>query len=98
VKLWCSLCSCWLLLHTKEKGEAGGSHGASNEAKVVGLTCRGGTQAATLGERAGRGCTTAVMVVGSAHAPLSGIGRSEREGEKGEERASDADAMEQDIN
>jgi hypothetical protein len=44
------------------------------------------------------GCVAVAMVVGSAHAPLSGIGRSEREGERGEERASDADATEQDIN
>jgi hypothetical protein len=40
-----------------------------------------------------RGCATAVMVVGSAHAPLSGIGRSEREGERGEEQVGDVDAM-----
>jgi hypothetical protein len=82
----------------KEKGEAGGSHGASSEAKVVGLTCCGGAQTATLGEGSGRGCTAAAMVVGSAHAPLLGIGRSEREGEKGEERAGDADVTVQDIN
>jgi hypothetical protein len=31
------------------------------------------------------------MVVGSAHAPLSGIGRSEREGERDEERVGDGD-------
>jgi hypothetical protein len=41
-----------------------------------------------------RGCAAAAMVAGSMHAPLSGIGRSEREGERGEERAGDADATE----
>jgi hypothetical protein len=45
-----------------------------------------------------RGCAAAAMVAGSVHAPLSGIGRSEREGERGEERAGDADATEQNIN
>jgi hypothetical protein len=45
-----------------------------------------------------RRCAATAMVVGSAHAPLSGIGRNEREGERGEERTGDADAMEQDIN
>jgi hypothetical protein len=78
----CSICFCSLLLYAKEKGEAGGSHGASSEAKVVGLTCRGGTRAATLSKGAGRGCAAAAMVVGSAHAPLSSIGRSERERER----------------
>jgi hypothetical protein len=36
VKLWCCLCSCWLLvllLHVKEKGEGGGSHGTSGEVR-----------------------------------------------------------------
>jgi hypothetical protein len=88
----CSICFFWLLLHAKEKGEASGSHGASSEAKVVGLTCRGGARAATLGEGAGRGCAAAAMVVGSAHAPLSSIGRSKRERERGEGWAGDADA------
>jgi hypothetical protein len=45
-----------------------------------------------------RGCAMAAMVLGSADTPLSGIGRSEREGERGEERAGDADATEHDIN
>jgi hypothetical protein len=45
-----------------------------------------------------RGCAAAAMVVGSAYAPLSGIGRSEREGEKDEERTGDADATGQNIN
>jgi hypothetical protein len=30
----------------------------------------------------GHGCAAAAMVVGSAHAALSGIGRSKREGER----------------
>jgi hypothetical protein len=34
----------------KEKGEAGGSHGASSEVKVVGLSCHDGTRADMLGE------------------------------------------------
>jgi hypothetical protein len=46
----CSICFCSLLLYAKEKGEAGGSHGASNEAKVVGLICRSAARAATLSE------------------------------------------------
>jgi hypothetical protein len=38
-------------------------------------------------------CAVAAMVVGSAHAALSGIGRSERErGERDEERVGDVDA------
>jgi hypothetical protein len=45
-----------------------------------------------------RGCAATTMVVGSSHALLSGIGQSEREGERGEKRASDADATEQNIN
>jgi len=35
-------------------------------------------RASALGEGAGRECAAALMVVGSAHAPLPGIGRSER--------------------
>jgi hypothetical protein len=85
----CSICFCSLLLYVKEKEEAGGSHGASSEVKVVGLTCRGGARAATLSEGAGCGCAAVAMVVGSTHAPLSGIERSERE--RGEGRAGDAD-------
>jgi hypothetical protein len=40
-----------------------------------------------------RGCAAAAMVVGSAHVPLSGIGRNEREREGGGEQAGDANAM-----
>jgi hypothetical protein len=61
----------------------------------------GNVQAATVDEGGSRhGCATAAMIVGSAHTALSGIRRSEREreGERGEERAGDADATEQDIN
>ena len=35
-------------------------------------------RASALGEGAGRECAAALMVVGSAHAPLPGIGQSER--------------------
>jgi hypothetical protein len=87
----CSICLFWLLLHAKEKGEAGGSHGASREAKVVGLTCRGGARAATLGEGAGRGCAVAAMVVGvDARAVVEH--RTKRARERGEGWAGDADA------
>jgi hypothetical protein len=88
--MWVIVCVCVCLVlfafaryccTVKEKEEAGGSHGASIAAKVVGLTCRGGARAATLGEGAGCGCAAVAMVVESTHAPLSGIERSERERE-----------------
>jgi hypothetical protein len=63
------------------------------EEKVGGRTrCRGGVRAAAVGRGSERGCAAAAMVVGSAHAPLSGIGRSERKREGGGEWAGDANA------
>jgi hypothetical protein len=51
------------------------------EGKVGGGTrCRGGVRAPAVGEGVRARVRVATMVVGSAHAPLSGIGRSERGG------------------
>jgi hypothetical protein len=46
-----------------------------------GTCCRGACELPQSARGSERGCAAAAMVVGSAHAPLSGIGRSERERE-----------------
>jgi hypothetical protein len=63
-----------------------------------GTRCRGGVQAVVVGEGVRAWVRCGGDGGGSAHMPLSGIGQSEREGERGEERAGDADAAEQNIN
>ena len=50
----------------REKGKRWGPHVAVR------------VRASALGEGVGRECAAALMVVGSAHAPLLGIGQSER--------------------
>jgi len=70
---WCLVVCCDLLSfctakEEREKGERWGPHVAVR------------VRPSALCEGAGRECTAALMVVGSAHAPLPGIGQaSERE-------------------
>ena len=68
---WClvvryGLLSFYTAKEAREKGKRWGPHAAVR------------ARASALGEGAGRECTAALMVVGSAHAPLPGIGQSER--------------------
>ena len=44
----------------------------------MGPTCRGARVSECARRGAGRECAAALVVVGSAHAPLPGIGQSER--------------------
>jgi len=68
---WCPVVRCDLLSfctakEEREKGKRWGPHAAVR------------ARASALGEGAGRECAAALVVVGSAHAPLPGIGQSER--------------------
>ena len=67
---WCPVVRCDLLSFIQQKrsgkGKRWGPHAAVR------------ARASALGEGAVRECAAALMVVGSAHAPLPGIGQSER--------------------
>jgi len=62
----CDLLSFCTAKKKQEKGKRWGLHVAVR------------VRAIALGEGAGRECAVALMVVGSAHAPLPGIGQSEQ--------------------
>ena len=68
---WCPVVRCALLSFciAKEKWEKGKRWGPHVAVRV---------RASALGEGAERECAAALMVVGSAHAPLPGIRQSER--------------------
>jgi hypothetical protein len=100
-KSGCCLGGCFVLLHLLRIKECVvAMHGDKRwrERWEVGPTVVAACELPQSARGSECGCAVAAMVVGSAHAPLSGIGRSEREGEKGEECAGDADAIEQDKN
>jgi hypothetical protein len=80
---------CTVAIHGEERGR---------ERCKVGPTVVAACELPQSARGSERGCAAAAMVVGSVHMPLSGIERSEREEQRGEKRASDADATEQDIN
>jgi len=68
---WCLVVRCDLLSFCIAKEEQG-------KGKRWGPHVAVRARASALGEGGGRECAAALVVVGSAHAPLPGIGQSER--------------------
>jgi hypothetical protein len=68
---WCLVERCDLLSFCTAKEEQGKDNRWGPHVVVR-------VRASALGEGAGRECAAALMVVGSAHAPLPGIGQSEQ--------------------